>query len=113
MNKIRDIQDSERTHQSYFPEERLVDTSHERELWAAVVFQAIEDAKWEPSDEAKAVIKHKFPIVSYRHLQDELRDKRQARDFFTGKDGMFEVICFWLDMDTERARRNIIIQWGL
>jgi len=100
MNNIC-TQDGKRTHQSYFPEERLIQTSHERELWAEALYVGVEESKWTPEGgESQATLDRK------------LRARDEARRFISDEEGMFDVICRILDMDPERTRRNIKNQWG-
>ena len=70
-------------------ESKAIDRGGEGALWAAVMLKAVEDSK-EPY---------------------ESKDRDDARRFFTQDNGMFQLICHWLNISDDAARERVMAQW--
>jgi len=123
--------DDKRSFPSYDPTKPLIEVSgNEQELWATVMHEAVETAVMQSeAAETLANLSIKDPsFKKYRgkrrerkyrqrvkNLEERIREdllfKDRARQFFRENDGMFSLICFWLNMDVEKTRKAVMAQW--
>ena len=112
-------QDRFRTFPSYNPSNKLIEISHERDLWAAVLHLAVDESLLNVGDKMREFqdkLSKKGILdfnVKCQEKERQLKSvKSAARKFILRDDSMFPVICGMLDIDHIRARQNIVNQWA-